>query len=84
MLNTLVIPTNYGEKVELKGLTGMDSAVVGVAGGEVSLRWLAEVKNTMNTARRRNDSGELPANFGTAEEELGGGAALGGEKGRME
>ncbi|KAK1699052.1 hypothetical protein QYE76_015749 [Lolium multiflorum] len=54
----------------------MVSAVVGVAGDEVLPQWLAEVKNTKNTARRRSDSGEIPANSGTAEEGLGGGAAL--------
>jgi hypothetical protein len=43
-----IIPTNYGEESKLGELTVMGSAVVGVAGGEVFVRWLAGVKNTMN------------------------------------
>jgi hypothetical protein len=31
----------------------MDDAVVGVAGGDVLLRWLAEVKNMKKTVWRR-------------------------------
>ena len=59
----------------------MESAVVGVAGDEVSARWLAEVKNWTNTVRRRGDSGEVPVRFRHGGEDLVGGAWLRGEKG---
>ena len=59
----------------------MASAVVEVAGGEVSLRWLAGLKNSKNNTRRRWCSGDFSADSGAAEEELGGGAVMRGEKG---
>ena len=59
----------------------MPSAVVEVVGGEVSLRWLAGLKNRKNSTQRRWCSGDLPADSGAEEEELGGGAVLRGEKG---
>ncbi|KAK1573102.1 hypothetical protein QYE76_008313 [Lolium multiflorum] len=39
----------------------MTSAVVEVAGGEILLRWLAGLKNTKNSSRWRDGSGEIPA-----------------------
>jgi hypothetical protein len=59
----------------------MVSTVVGVAGDEVSLRWLAVLKIMKNNTRRRRCSGELPADSGAAEGEPGGGAVQRGEKG---
>ena len=56
-------------------------AVVGVAGDEVFVRWLAGVKNSMNSTvvkSLRRSSGEFS---GTADEELAGGASQRGEKG---
>jgi hypothetical protein len=79
-----IIPTKYGERTKLERLTGMESAAVGFTDGEVLLRWLAGLKNWMNstnTSRRRSNSGDLPVNSSTAEEKLGGGAALRGETG---
>jgi hypothetical protein len=46
-------------------------------GGEFSVRWLAGVKNTKNTAAEgsfRRCSGDFPAGSGAAEEGLTGGA----------
>ena len=51
------------------------------------LRWLAGLKNRMNSmncSRWRSNSGDLPADSGTAEEELGGGAEARGERGEWE
>ena len=59
----------------------MESAVVGAAGDEVSALWLAEVKNRMNTVRRRSNSGEAPARFRHSGEEARGGATQRGRKG---
>ncbi|KAK1611409.1 hypothetical protein QYE76_035082 [Lolium multiflorum] len=55
----------------------MVSAVVGVAGDEAFARWLAEVKNRMNSVRwwLRRNSGGIPADSGTAGRELDGGAS---------
>ncbi|KAK1621035.1 hypothetical protein QYE76_026552 [Lolium multiflorum] len=41
----------------------MASAAVEVAGDEVSARWLADVKNRTNTARRRSNSGGVPEKY---------------------
>ena len=70
-----VHPYQLRRENEDRELTVMESAVVGVAGDEVSARWLAEVKNRMNTARRRSSSGEDAARFRHGGEEARGGAA---------
>jgi hypothetical protein len=59
----------------------MESAVAGVAGDEVSTRWLAEVKNMTNSVRWRSGSGGISADSGTAERKLEGGASQRGERG---
>jgi hypothetical protein len=59
----------------------MAFAVVGVAGDEFSARWLADVKNRMNTTRRRSDSGDVPVKFRHGGEGARGGARQRGEKG---
>jgi hypothetical protein len=74
-------PYQLRRESEVQGLTVMASAAVGVAGDEVSARWLADVKNRMNTARRRSNSGDVPVRFRHGGEGARGGAWQRGEKG---
>jgi hypothetical protein len=57
-----VHPYQLRRKDEAQELTVMVSTVIGVAGGEVCARWLAEVKNRMNCTvvkSLRRNSGEF-------------------------